>query len=152
MCSNQLRKYDMSEYGRVNPVNHSYRITKLATSGERTRLLERLGIRVHERVVQAVIESCSGVSGVSLWRLYTWGKNAVYAGKPTIYKIKHLYDCGDLEDYARWLSFAAEIEAGGTPASMDVTRADPTRRNTMISEITGPLGTQHMPLLPMTQR
>ena len=54
-------------------------------------------------VVQAVIDCCSGTSGLSLYQLYTKRRPTYQASKPTIYKIKDFYDSGALADYVQYL-------------------------------------------------
>ena len=82
---------------------------------DRGLLLKGLGIRVSESVVRAVIDCCSGRSGLSLYQLYTNKNPTFQAGKPTIYKIKRLYESGALIDYVKYLDaerMASSSEVG----------------------------------------
>ena len=83
-----------------------------------------MGIRVPGSVVQAVIDCCSGTSGLSLYKLYTKGRPTFQASKPTIYKIKRLYDSGALVDYVEYLNserLASSSEVD-TPTQLNASR------------------------------
>jgi hypothetical protein len=95
----------MADTGKVNTVRKHYRTGRSSMGIDRVLLLNRLGIRVPESVVQAVIDCCSGRSGLSLYQLYTIKNRNYQAGKPTIYKIKRLYDSGALMDYVKYLDY-----------------------------------------------
>ena len=92
--------------------------------GERKEFLKGLGIRVSEGVVRAVIECCSGGSGLRLYELYTKNKTPQQAGKPTIYKIKRLYESGAFAGYVEYLdserlASSSEVDA---PTQVDGNR------------------------------
>ena len=75
-------------------------------------------------VVQAVIDCCSGTSGLSLYQLYTKRRPTYQASKPTIYKIKDFYDSGALADYVQYLyserlASSSEVDA---PTRVDANR------------------------------
>ena len=89
------------------------------------RFLKGLGIRVSESVVRAVIDCCSGRSGLSLYQLYT-NKNRNYqAGKPTIYKIRRLYRSGALMDYVKYLDVERMASSSdvGAPTQLTANRS-----------------------------
>ena len=91
---------------------------------DRGLLLKGLGIRVSESVVRAVIDCCSGRSGLSLYQLYTNKNPTFQAGKPTIYKIKDIYDSGELADYVQYLHSErlASISEVDAPAQLNANR------------------------------
>jgi hypothetical protein len=95
----------MADTVKVNTVRKHYRTGRSSMGIDRVLLLKGLGIRVPESVVQAVIDCCSGRSGLSLYQLYTNKNPTFQAGKPTIYKIKRLYDSGALMDYVKYLDY-----------------------------------------------
>ena len=123
--------------GQVNTEAINDRSVKLSRPKGRERFLRGLGINVGEEVVQAVIASCSGASGLSLYQLYTWQKDSFQAAKPTIYKIKRLYDSDELRDYVKYLRSQSGEPAEPCPP---------------VSEIWGPLGREDVPLVQMTIR
>jgi len=91
---------------------------------DRAQFLWGLGIRVPGSVVQAVIDCCSGTSGLSLYQLYTKRRPTYQASKPTIYKIKDFYDSGALADYVQYLyseRLASSSEVDG-PTRVDANR------------------------------
>ena len=93
----------MTDTGQVNPGKENDRTGILLGRGERKEFLKGLGIRVSEEVVRAVIECCSGVSTRNLYQLYTPNRTPQLAGKPTIYKIKRLYESGAFAGYVEYL-------------------------------------------------
>ena len=128
----------MTDTGSVNAGNEHYRTVSTVNTGnehdpavrfsgrgEREEFLKRLGIRVSEGVVRAVIECCSGGSGLRLYQLYTKNKTPQQAGKPTIYKIKRLYESGKLADYVGYLDSerSASSSEVNAPARLDATGA-----------------------------
>ena len=93
----------MWDTAKVNTVRKDYRTGRLSMERDRAQFLWGLGIRVPGSVVQAVIDCCSGTSGLSLYQLYTKRRPTYQASKPTIYKIKDFYDSGALADYVQYL-------------------------------------------------
>jgi len=90
---------------------------KLANSEDAKRFLLSLGLHVDESVVKQVVNTLSGKADRSLYSLYAIrpDKPLPVCGKGTAYKIKELYDKGELEPYLAYLSRgptvgAAELE------------------------------------------
>ena len=88
----------MWDTAKVNTVRKDYRTGRLSMERDRAQFLWGLG-----SVVQAVIDCCSGTSGLSLYQLYTKRRPTYQASKPTIYKINDFYDSGALADYVDYL-------------------------------------------------
>ena len=93
----------MRDTAKVNTVRKDCRTGRLSMERDRAQFLWGLGIRVSGSVVQAVIDCCSGTSGLSLYQLYTKRRPTYQASKPTIYKINDFYDSGALADYVDYL-------------------------------------------------
>ena len=123
----------MMDAGSVNTGSEHYRTVstrnehdpavKFSGRGEREKFLKGLGITVSEEVVREVIECCSGVSDLPIYQLYTKNKTPQRAGKPTIYKIKRLYESGELADFVEYLDSerSASSSEVNAPARLDAT-------------------------------
>ena len=114
----------MRDTAKVNTVRKDYRTGRLSMERDRAQFLWGLGIRVSGSVVQAVIDCCSGTSGLSLYQLYTKRRPTYQASKSTIYKINDFYDSGALADYVDYL------DSERLPSSSEVdapTRVDANR-------------------------
>ncbi len=79
---------------------------KLNNSEDAKRLLKGLGLSIDEAVVRQVVNVLSGKVHKSLYSLYATrpDKPAPVCGKGSVYKIKKLYDKGDLRPYLAYLS------------------------------------------------
>lgn len=79
---------------------------KLNNSEDAKRLLQGLGLHIDEAVVRQVVNVLSGKARQSLYSLYATrpDKPAPVCGKGSVYKIKKLYDKGELEPYSAYLS------------------------------------------------
>jgi hypothetical protein len=79
---------------------------KLANSEDVKRFLLSLGLHVDQGVVEQVVNILSGQADRSLYSLYATrpDKPLPVCGKGTAYKIKELYDKGELEPYLAYLS------------------------------------------------
>ena len=94
----------MWDTGNVNTGKENARTGISPERGSREQFLRGLGITVSEGVVRSVIDYCSGNSNIrSLYQLYTNDLPTFQAAKQTIYKIKRLYESGDLADYVKYL-------------------------------------------------
>ena len=113
----------MVDTGKVNTGKENDRTGILLGRGEREEFLKGLGIRVSEGVVRAVIECCLGVSGLSLYQLYTTNRTPRLAAKQTIYKIERLYERGQLADFVEYLDSerSASSSEVNAPARLDAT-------------------------------
>ena len=114
----------MRDTAKVNTVRKDCRTGRLSMERDRAQFLWGLGIRVSGSVVQAVIDCCSGTSGLSLYQLYTKRRPTYQASKPTIYKINDFYDSGALADYVDYLdserlASSSEVDA---PTRVDANR------------------------------
>ena len=114
----------MRDTAKVNTVRKDYRTGRLSMERDRAQFLWGLGIRVPGSVVRAVIDCCSGTSGLSLYKLYTKRRPEYQAAKPTIYKIKDFYDSGALADYVQYLDSErlASISEVDAPAQLNANR------------------------------
>ena len=82
------------------------------------RFLQGLGLHIDEAVVSQVVNVLSGKAHQSLYSLYATrpDKPAPVCGKGSVYKIKKLYDEGDLQPYLDYLSGSLTIgEAKAEP-------------------------------------
>jgi len=79
---------------------------KLNNSEDAKRLLQGLGLHIDEAVVRQVINVLSGKAHQSLYSLYATrpDKPVPVCGKGSVYKIKKLYDEGELQPYLDYLS------------------------------------------------
>jgi len=79
---------------------------KLNNSEDAKKLLQGLGLHIDEAVVRQVVNVLSGKARQSLYSLYATrpDKPAPVCGKGSVYKIKKLYDKGELEPYSAYLS------------------------------------------------
>jgi hypothetical protein len=84
---------------------------KLNNYEDAKKLLQGLGLHIDEAVVRQVINALSEKSHQSLYSLYATraGKPVPVCGKGTVYKIKKLYDDGDLQPYLDYVSDALTI-------------------------------------------
>jgi hypothetical protein len=89
---------------------------KLSNFEDLKRFLRGMGLHVNEGVVQRVVNALSGKVSVSLYSLYATrpDKPAPLCGKGTVYKIKKLYDKGELEPYLAYLSHSSTAFEAGT--------------------------------------
>lgn len=78
---------------------------KLSNSEDAKRLLQGLGLHIDEAVVRQVANVLSGKAHQSLYSLYATrpDKPAPVCGKGSVYKIKKLYDEGELQPYLDYL-------------------------------------------------
>ena len=81
-------------------------VDKLTNSEDAKRFLLGLGLHVDEGVIKQVVKILSGKADRSLYSLYAArpDKPPPVCGKGTAYKIKELYDKGELEPYLAYLS------------------------------------------------
>ena len=79
---------------------------KLSNSEDAKGLLQGLGLHIDEVVVRQVVNVLSGKVHQSLYSLYTTrpDKPAPVCGKGSVYKIKKLYDEGELQPYLDYVS------------------------------------------------
>ena len=124
VCCWMWEDYLMWDTAKVNTVRKDYRTGRLSMERDRAQFLWGLGIRVPGSVVQAVIDCCSGTSGLSLYQLYTKRRPTYQASKPTIYKIKDIYDSGELADYVQYLHSErlASISEVDAPVQLNASR------------------------------
>lgn len=88
---------------------------RLTNSEDANRFLRGLGLIVGEDVVQQVLGALQ--EKASLYRLYKPKQNQIpVCGKGTVYKIKRLYESGQLEPYLTYLK-RAETSAGKVSSS-----------------------------------
>ncbi len=85
---------------------------KLNNSEDAKRLLQGLGLHIDESVVRQVVNVLSGKALESLYSLYATrpDKGAPVCGKGSVYKIKKLYDEGELEPYLAYLSHCPTVD------------------------------------------
>lgn len=81
-------------------------VDELSNSEDAKRFLVGLGLRVDEGVVKLVVNVLSRKSALSFYSLYATrpDKPPPVCGKGTAYKIKRLYDNGELQPYLAYLS------------------------------------------------
>ena len=79
---------------------------KLNNSQDAKRFLQGLGIQIDETVVHQVVDTLSGKSQKSFYSIYATRPNKLppICGKGTAYKIKKLYDKGELDPYLAYLA------------------------------------------------
>ena len=106
-------------------------VDKLTNSEDAKRFLLGLGLHVDEGVIKQVVKILSGKADRSLYSLYAArpDKPPPVCGKGTAYKIKELYDKGELEPYLAYLSreptvggVEPEQSEGEAPAREEVAR------------------------------
>jgi len=87
-------------------------VDKLSNSEDAKRFLRGLGLHVDEGVVQQVVNILSGKADKSLYSLYSTGRHKPRSacGKGTAYKIKRLYDKGDLKPYLAYFSKGPTVD------------------------------------------
>lgn len=81
-------------------------------SEDAKRFLRGLGLHVDEGVLQQVVNVLSGKTHQSLYSLYATrqGMSPPICGKGTVYKIKKLYDGGELRPYLVYLSQRGTVD------------------------------------------
>jgi len=85
---------------------------KLNNSEDAKRLLQGLGLHIDEAVVRQVVNVLSGKAHQSLYSLYATrpDKPAPVCAKGSVYKIKKLYDEGELKPYLAYLSHCPTVD------------------------------------------
>ncbi len=85
---------------------------KLNNSEDAERFLQGLGLHIDEGVVRQVVNVLSGKAHQSLYSLYATrpDKPAPVCGKGSAYKIKKLYDGGELQPYLAYLSQRGTVD------------------------------------------
>ena len=99
---------------------------KLNNSEDVERFLKGLGLHIDEAVVRQVVNVLSGKVHQSLYSLYTTrpDKPPSLCAKGTAYKIKRLYDKGDLKPYLAYLSKRPNVDEAEAEQVKDTDRVN----------------------------